>query len=437
MPTTTLKSMWIRTLLLHESIPSSIFLYHPKATARRCIHCFTNVRRSNTWLLRPSKSSADSHSDFTVETDRTVDLPRPPELPSDVLLSPFFLPAMNDSTLCLAILTASAASLPQHSGRAAENVTVLTLFDQAMCQLRERLISGPVSDATIAAATFLWAINSLLNDPDSMLQHGKSVHALVSRRGGLSNLGLNGAVAYLVTMIDNLNAIIFGEKTLYPNTCEAPPLAKEPVPICGAYFRGPRAEKRIDTAISKLCLESVGVANLLERMIRARSTTSEYFHAMGKLSMIGTDIANIYVTFKGTGTMDECVCLTMQLTNIVLYYRPREQQMMVTTQASRLIRALQKQEIPGYWVQEMELLVWILFVVAMIPLEFEGKEWAMDLLCQALCSKLGAEQWPDDWEDTVHRVLLNFVWCDARLTPAFDTVCRSIALRVFGEHEDD
>lgn len=352
------------------------------------------------------------------------------------MLSPFFLPAMNDSALCLAILAASAASLPQRSSRPAGNVIVLTLFDQAMYQLRERLVSGPVSDATIAAATFLWGINSLLNDPDSMLQHSKSVHALVSRRGGLSNLGLDGAVAQLVTMVDVLNAIIFGEKTLYPNVVDARPLENEPVPLCGAYFKGPRAQNSIDPVLSKLCLESVGVANLLERMLCTRPTAPEYFHAMDKLATIGADTTNIYVRFKGIGSMDECVCLTMQLANILLYYRPRERQMMVRTQASRLISALQKQDIPGYWVAEMELFVWILFVAAMIPHDFEGKEWAMDLLCQALCSKLGTEHWPDDWEDTVNRVVLNFVWCDARLAPGFATICRSIALRVFGEHEE-
>lgn len=343
---------------------------------------------------------------------------------------------MNDSALCLAILAASAASLPQRTGRAAENVTVLTLFHKALYKLRERLSSGQVSDATVAAATFLWAINSLLNDPDSMRLHGKSVHALVSRRGGLANLGLNGAVAQLVMMIDNLNAIVFGEKTVYPYTVETPPLECEPATVCGAYFTSPRGQQSIDPALSKLCLESVGIANLLERMITTRSTTPEYFHAIWKLSTVGFDTTNIYVRFKGTGSMDECVCLAMQLAGIVLYYQPREQQMMVTRQATRLIRALHKQEIPGYWVTEMELLVWILFVVAMIPLEFEGKEWAMDLLCQGLCSKLGAEEWPDDWEDTVHRVVLNFIWCDARLAPVFATICRSIALRVFGAHED-
>jgi hypothetical protein len=343
---------------------------------------------------------------------------------------------MNDSALCLAILAASAASVPLRSGRPAKNVIVLTLFDQAMYQLRERLGSGPVSDATVAAATFLWVTNSLLNDPDSMLQHSKSVYALVSRRGGLPNLGLHGAVAQLVTMVDMLNATIFGEKTLYLNTIDVRPLENEPVPVCGAYFKGPRAQNSIDPVLSKLCFESVGVANLLERMICTRPTTPEYFHAMEKLATIGADTTNIYVRFKGTGSMDECVCLTMQLANIILYYRPREHQMMVTTQASRLIRALQKQEIPGYWAAEMELFVWILFITAMIPHDFEGKEWAMDLLCQALCLKLGAEQRPDDWEDTVNRVVLNFVWCDARLAPGFATICRSIALRVFGEHEE-
>jgi hypothetical protein len=428
--------MWIQTSHLHESIPSLIFLYHPKATPPRCIHSFTNVRTIAHRRPRLAGLNADAYSDFTTETNQTIKLPRPPELPSDVLLSPFFLPAMNDSALCLAVLAASAADLPQRSGRAAENVTVLTLFDKAMYQLRERLNSGPVRDATVAAATFLWAINSLLNDADSMRLHGKSVHALVSRRGGLENLGLNGAVAQLVMMVDHLNAIIFGEKTSYPYKFDTPPLESEPAAICGAYFTSPRAQRSIDPALSKLCLESVGVANLLERMINTRSTTPEYFHAMSKLSTIGSDTTNMYVRFRGTGSMDECVCLAMQLTSIVLYYQPREQQMMVIRQASRLIRALHKQEIPSYWVIEMELLVWILFVVAMIPHEFEGKEWAMDLLCQGLCSKLGAEEWPDDWEDTVRRVVLKFIWCDARLAPVFATICRSIALRVFGEHED-
>lgn len=386
--------------------------------------------------MRASKPTADNHSDFSVESNRTINVPRPPELSNDIVLSPFFLPAMNDPALCLAILAAAAASLLQRSGRLAENVTVLTLFDKAMSQLRERLSSGPVSDATVAAATFLWGINALLNDPDSMQQHGRSVHALVLGRGGLQNLGLNGAVAQLVAMVDNLNAIIFGEKTVYPNKIDATPLENEPAPLCGAYFRGPRAQQSIDPELIKFCSESVGVANLLERMIRTQPTTPDYFHAMSKLSTIGSETINIYVRLKGTGSRDECVCLAMQLVNILIYYKPREQQMLVTTQASRLIRALQQQEIPGYWVAEMELLVWILFIVAMIPHDFDGKEWAMDLLCQALCSKLGSEEWPDNWEDTVSRVVLNFVWCDARLAPGFATICRSVALRVFGVPED-
>jgi hypothetical protein len=340
---------------------------------------------------------------------------------------------MHDAALCLAIVTASAASLPQRSGRPTEYVAALTLFNQATYQLPERLDSGPrVSDATVAAAAFLSGISSLLNDPISMQEHGEIVHALVLRRGGLSQLGLNRAVAQLVVMVDNLNSVIFGEKTRYPNIADAMPLEQEPAPICGAYFKGPRAQKSIDPVLCRLALKSVGVANLLENMIRTRSTTPEYFHAMSKLSTIGSEMANVYVRFKGTGSRDECVCLATQLANTLLYYTPRNHQMMVTTQASRLIRALQQQEIPGYWVEEMELFVWISFVVAMIPHDFDGKEWAMDLLCQSLCSKISSEEWPDNWQDTVNRVVLNFVWCDARLAPGFLTICRSVALRVFG-----
>lgn len=346
---------------------------------------------------------------------------------------------MNDSALCLAILAASAALLPQRSGLPAENVAVLTLFDQAMYQLRERLSTAPtqVTDATVAAATFLWAINSLLDDPHSMQQHGKSVHALVSGRGGLSNLGLSGAVAQLVVMVDCLNAIISGEQARYSNTNDTPPLEDQPTPLCGAYFRGPRAQQSVDPDLIRICVESASIANLLERMIRKQPTTSDYFHAISKLSIIGSDTINIYARLKGTGSKDECVCLAVQLMNILLYWRPREQQMMVTTLASRLIKALSRQEMQQYWLAEMELLVWILFIIAMIPHDFDGKEWAMDLLCQSLCSKLGSGEWPDDWQDTVRRVVLNFVWCDTRLSVNFTTICRSVALRVFGEDEDE
>ena len=386
------------------------------------------------WLFPYSNTSPD----FTAESNRTINIPRPPELSNDLVLSPFFLPAMTDSALCLAILAASAASLPQRSGRPAENVAVLTLFDQAMYQLRERLSSSPgeVSDTTVAAATFLWGINALLNDPDSMRQHGKSVHALVAGRGGLSNLGLCGAVARLVVMVDSLNAITFAELALYPNRVEVPPLEDEPPPVCGAYFRSERSQKSIDTALNNICMKSAGVANLMERMIRTRSTTTEYFHAMSMLSRIGTDIINIYVKFKNTGTKDECTCLAVMLTNILLYYKPREQQMMVTTQAGRLIRALHQKEIPSYWLGNMELLVWILFILAMIPHDFDGKEWAMDLLSQAMCSRFGSESWPDDWQETVHQAVLQFVWSDVRLSEGFATICRSLTLRVFGDNEN-
>jgi hypothetical protein len=344
---------------------------------------------------------------------------------------------MTDSALCLAILAASAATSMQRSGRPAENVAVLTLLDQAMSQLRERLSSGKgeVSDATVAAATFLWGINSLLNDPDSMQQHGNSVHALVAGRGGLSNLGLSGAVARLVVGMDSLNAIIFAQRALYPNRVDAAPLKEDPAPVCGAYFSIETSQQSIDPALHMLCLESIGVANLLERMIRRRSTAPEYFHALSKLSNVGTGIINIYVKLKGTGTKDECVCLTMQLTNILLYYKPREQPMMVTTQAGRLIRALKQQEIPTHWLGDMEMLVWILFIIAMIPHDFDGKEWAMDLLCQALCSRYGSEEWPDEWQEAIHRVVLQFVWVDARLSAGFATICRSVTMRVFGDNE--
>lgn len=344
---------------------------------------------------------------------------------------------MTDSALCLAILAASAATVTGRTGRPAENVAVLTLFDQAMSQLRERLSSGTgqVSDTTVAAATFLWGINSLLNDPDSMQQHGNSVHALVAGRGGLSNLGLGGAVARLVVGVDSLNAIIFAQHALYPNRLDATPLEDNPPPLCGAYFSSKRAQQSIDPAINVLCLESVGVANLLERMIRHQSTTPEYFHAMSKLSSIGTGIINRYVGLRGTGTKNECACLALQLMNILLYYKPREHQMMVTTQAGRLIRALKQQEVWSYWLGDMELLVWILFILEMLPHDFEGKEWAMDLLCQALCSRYGSEKWPDEWQEAIHRVVLQFVWVDARLSPAFATMCKSVTLRVFGDDE--
>ena len=68
--------------------------------------------------------------------------------------------------------------------------------------------------------------------------------------------------------------------------------------------------------------------------------------------------------------MESCECFTVEEKAQDMMYsaniKPWKQLMMATTQAGRLIRALQRQEMPTYWVRDMELLVWIFFILHMI-----------------------------------------------------------------------
>jgi hypothetical protein len=378
--------------------------------------------------------------DFTIECARSINVPRPPEIASELIQSPFFVPAMNDPALCLSVLACAAAAIPNRLGQSARNVTALTLVGMAMQALRERMNSDPenITDSTIVAATFLWAVNSLLEDPTAMKAHAASVYSLVHARGGLGRLGMTGAAAIFISWVDILHGIISVEPCHFQEIVAPGPFTRPPAQIYGAFFETERAAMLLDHRLIEVCRNSCRDSEILEKAVESGISAAEYVHLISRLRYSLIQRTSLHAEFDNSGSANECVIIALEFIHMMTFHEAQDQKMLLKDKTRRFVRALRRTGGSTFWATDVEVLIWILFVIVLVPYEFDSRDWCMDLLVRTLVAQFGDDDWPQDWQEQVREDYLQpLVWSNTRCAEPFEKICQSLRQRTVLEEDDD
>jgi len=347
---------------------------------------------------------------------------------------------MNDPTLCLGVLACAAAAIPNRLGQSGKNVTALYLVGMAMQALRERVNSDPqnITDSTIVAATFLWAVNSLLGDPAAMKMHAASVYSLVLARGGLGRLGMTGAAAMFINWIDILHGMTLVEPCHFQEVVAPGPFKRPPAHIYGAFFETERAIVLLDRRLIEVCRDSCRDSEILEKAVESGISAAEYVHLVSRLRYSLIQRTNLHAEFDNSGSANECVIIALESIHMMTFHMAQDQKILLKDMTRRFVRALRQTGGSTFWAKDVKVLIWILFVMVLVPYEFDSKDWCMDILVRTLVSQFGDDEWPQDWQEQVRKGYLQpFVWSNARCAQPFKKICQSLRQRRVLEEDDD
>jgi Fungal specific transcription factor domain len=378
----------------------------------------------------PISSSFSGHtmanrllSVFTVQLNRTVNFPRPSCFTSDPvggILAPI---SMIDPAVCLSVISMSAMAAGMRLGQQARNPSAQSLYSQATRVLRGRLSNNSRTDETILAATTLFVISTQFAVESAVRQTRKTVRDLVQARGGVSQLGMGGVLAEYVTMAEVLAALwmkdepyVIGEAM--PGYLTAPPTA-----IYGAAFYSPHILESLHPTMLEICFTMCRMTEVLEKALREDATPLEYVYFYSTLKWVSIRRAQFRARCYNSGTKDECISNVIEIFRSNVFSTQPENKSFNFGICSQLQPALVRTNISSYWEDQVQMLIWALFVVGTIEFEWESRYWFVDLLRRSISYKYANGDWPGTWRQEIMQSLKLYLWSELRFAESFARIC--------------
>ena len=338
---------------------------------------------------------------------------------------------MQDPALCLSVLSYAAAGQRMRRGEKPSDVITFSLMGEAMQTLRERLNpQTKVSDASILAATYLWAVNSFIGDAVAMNSHAKSVFALVEARGGLAKLGLNGAIARSIRWVDVTNALVCYQECHFRDTMAIVPIRWSIESKYGAFFETHRSTEILSPDVLKVCRELRQTTEAVEMAEIDGISGPQHLTIMSRLMATGAQLVSLGVQMRETDSMNECVVYAALVFQAVVFHSARDQRTMLVIEADRLSNALRKTGGPRTWTNDMDMLVWTLFISQIVPHDYDDRDWCMDLLFRALSPRYDDARWPSERQEEIEDMLVQFIWSRSRLSRTLARICTTLQERL-------
>ena len=132
----------------------------------------------------------------------------------------------------------------------------------------------------------------------------------------------------------------------------------------------------------------------------------------------------------GKGTKTECIGITINLV-LLLVLRMVPWTSPANELCDQVKRALLASDAPtSYWKLDIDLLLYVLFIVAAAGTYWDDRSWALGLLQQTLEVKYGHVQvdWPTNWEEQEIFNLKRFAWSEVLQRSAFRKTCTELNL---------
>ena len=355
-----------------------------------------------------------------------MNFPRPSYFTSDLLGGVIASTAMVDPLVCLSVVAASAANAGMRAGLQARNTTALSLFSQALKVLKERLTLNPrtPSDETLMAAATMWVISIPFGDKSSVRSHGKAVRDLVANRGGLPMLGFTGLLAQYIAWTDVFAALVLKEAPILER-CDPPLIPPELPRVYGAKLYSPLTAD-LHPVLIEICRSTCRLTELLEKALREGVSSQEYIYFYTKLKSQSYDRAEFLATCHNSGTIDDCIANAIEIYRINVFSTQPENRNVTLDFCSHLYTAFSKTDLASFWNNQVDLLIWVLFVVSTISYDFETKNWFVDLLQRAIAARYDGQDWPAGWEEGEMENLRGLVWSDVRLSGSFTNTCMQL-----------
>jgi hypothetical protein len=389
--------------------------------------------------LPPDMDTNENHSlfhyYFSYEIQQGIQTPKPPEFAANLLLSPFFFPAMGDTTVCLSTLANAAAMFPTNQGLPPDRVRSMEFTDRAMSALRDQtIVENPPSDNAIIAQAFLWVVSLNILDKPGMLGYANSVHALVRARGGIRQLGMQGIIEQFVRFVDCRHGLQSHTASTYQDAPEPPALPQVPARKYGSFWDTEQVVNAsiLSQDVLEACRGVCRMIELAEDFSTSGVTTPRYMWLLGKALHSSTARSRALERYESTGTFNELVISANELALQFALDNPFRKENAVLCQSIPLVRAMQEIDkhypsLLAFPHRESDLLLWVLFLIAMVPHKFKGKDWAFEQVCRVIRNTLAKTgELPSDWTDQILRKFAQFTWSDLKMRRIFDATFQAI-----------
>ena len=353
--------------------------------------------------------------------DRALSFPRPSCFTSDPVGGVLAPAAMIDPAVCLSVISMSATAAGMRIGQQARNALSQALYSQANRLLRGRLGNHPSTDETIIAATTLWVVSLPFGNETVVIQNRTVVRDLVTKRGGPFLLG--GVLAEYITWAEILSALWLNNEPYILSEAIPGFLIAPPPIIYGAAFHSPHALESLHPSTIEICLTMCRLTELLEKAVREDATPQEYIYFYSTLKWVSIQRARFRAGCYNSGTKDECISNVIEIFRINVFSTQPENKSFNSRFCSQLRSALLRTNITSYWDEQIQILIWALFVVGTIDYKWESRHWFMDLLRQSISYRYANRDWPSTWREEALQNLTSFLWSELRFAEPFVRIC--------------
>lgn len=332
---------------------------------------------------------------------------------------------------CLAMAATYAAIHGQGLRRPDEKLSAI--YEAALRALRAQLIkekAKPRTTTVMAAVNLIMAQAIGMCDKEALGAHRTGIESFVQAWGGIHNL--EPQLVSLIIWTDYWATMFTGLPPLYTHLLSSIEIKLEnpPAQIYGHAFEEPRMRGMTSPMLLKNCQITCRLLELVEEKINKTSTTARWQYWTYKRDCMATQNAVVHSALFGAGNKAECIGLTMNMI-LLLALRMVPWKSPANELCDQMKIALIASGAPAsFWKLDIDILLFVLFVVSAAGVYWDDRSWALVLLQQTLEAKYGPLQadWPTNWEEQEIFNLRRFAWSEVLLGSAFQDTCRELNL---------
>jgi hypothetical protein len=205
------------------------------------------------------------------------------------------------------------------------------------------------------------------------------------------------------------------------------PLSNPPATVYGGGLDELGMRGLISPALLTVCQNTCRLTELLEDRVSGNANPArwEYFHYKRNTMAMRNGV--VHSELFGSGTKAECISLSHNL-YLFLVLRLMPWKAPIVNLCDQLQSALLASGLNDYWGQDVNVLLWVLFMLLAAAEYRDGKRWALKLLLDTLSHYHGSEQrdWPPNWCEMQRLNLMELTWSEIYLTDSFKSTCRDL-----------
>jgi hypothetical protein len=382
----------------------------------------------------PSRESLQLFHDFFTNQASQVHV-TPKRLAFDSTYSPLLLQqAYADSATCHSCLAMACTYAAVH-GRdlRAPDESLSRVYEAALRALRAQLIrekAKPRTTTVMAAVNLIMAQAIGMCDKEALDAHRTGNESFVRAWGGIHNL--EPQLVSLIVWTDYWATLFTGLPPLYTHLLSRIEIKLErpPAQKYGHAFEEPRMRGLVSPMLLDNCRITCRLVELVEDKVNKTSTLARWQFWTYKRDTMATRNAVVHSELFGAGTKAECISLTMNMM-LLLTLRMVPWKSPANELCDQMKIALTASGAPHtFWKLDIDILLYILFIVLAAGIHWDDRSWALEILQQTLQAKYGPIQvdWPTNWEEQETFNLKRFAWSEVLLETAFKDTCHQLDL---------